>query len=66
MDYSSLILTRLSKKRLKQLQSIQNAAVRAIYKLPYNFSSADLNDKAKLPSLAERMRQLNMTIYDEN
>ncbi|RMZ98398.1 RNA-directed DNA polymerase from mobile element jockey-like [Brachionus plicatilis] len=65
MDHSSLILTRLSKKRLKQLQSTQNAAARAIYKLPYNFSSADLNDKAKLPSLAERMRQLNVT-YCQN
>ncbi|RMZ96341.1 RNA-directed DNA polymerase from mobile element jockey-like [Brachionus plicatilis] len=59
IDYSSFILTRLSKKRKKQLQAIQNAAIRAIFKLRYDTPSKKLNKIAQLTSVEERMSDLN-------
>ena len=59
IDYSAFILTRLSKKRRKQLQAIQNAAIRAIFKMPYDTPSSQLNNIAQIPSLQERMSDLN-------
>ena len=61
IDYSSFILTRLSKKRQSQLQTIQNAAIRAIYRLPYDFPSEELDLLAKLPNIKERMREINVS-----
>ncbi len=39
LEYSSIMITRLSKRNYKRLQAIQNAALRAIFKIPYMTNS---------------------------
>ena len=59
MDYSSIIIPFLAKSLEKTLQSVQNTALKCIYKLPYITHTEDIIKITNLNSIKERAHHLN-------
>ncbi|CAF1075643.1 unnamed protein product, partial [Brachionus calyciflorus] len=64
IDYSSPIIGRISKDKLKTLERIQNAAIRSIYNLKYDESSENLLKVSSLLSIKLRMNELNARFFN--
>ena len=64
IDYSSPIIGRISKDKLKTLERIQNAAIRSIYNLKYDESSENLLKVSSLLSIKFRMNELNERFFN--
>ena len=59
MDYSSMILSRLTAKRYNKLKVIQNTALRLIFKQKYNTPTATLHQISNIQTIEERFHDLN-------
>ena len=63
MEYSSIIISRLSNKNYKRLQAIQNSALRAIFKIPYKTCSNEIRTISGVKVLSERFSDLNKNYF---
>ena len=64
IDYSALIGPFLSSSRMKQLQAVQNKAMRTIYKRPYDSHTDELCQLSNCPRVKDRMHQLAVAHVD--
>ncbi|CAF0761574.1 unnamed protein product [Brachionus calyciflorus] len=64
IGYSSRIIGRISKDKLKTLERIQNAAIKSIYNLKYDESSENLLKVSSLLSIKLRMNELNERFFN--
>ena len=60
LDYSLFLFGVLSDNMKSKLQTIQNLALRIIYKTRYDYSSELLHSRAKLQRIEDRARFLNL------
>ena len=59
MDYSSIILARLSDERYKKLQVIQNTAIRSIFKQKFDTPTTTLHELSNIVTIKDRFHDLN-------
>ena len=59
LEYTSIMITRLSKLNYKRLQAIQNAALRAIFKIPFMTNSNTIEIISGVSQIKDRFRELN-------
>jgi hypothetical protein len=59
VEYSSTVLSSLSKSRYRKLQAIQNTALRSIYKLPFDTSTAYIGLLTGVDEIKDRFNKLN-------
>ena len=59
MDYSSIILARLSDERYKKLQVKQNTAIRCIFKQKFDTPTTTLHELSNLVKIKDRFHDLN-------
>jgi hypothetical protein len=59
LDYSSVILPRISATNRKNLQRIQNCAIKVTYKLDYRENTQNIHRIAEMQFLEDRFRELN-------
>ena len=60
LDYSSIIVSRLSKDKISKLETIQNTAMRIIFKRPLDETQNNLIELAKLEKIETRFNELNL------
>ncbi|CAF0821630.1 unnamed protein product [Brachionus calyciflorus] len=65
IDYSSPIISVISENKIRKLESIQNCALRAIFRQPFNQSTNELYNIAKITSIQTRLSQLNFKFLDK-
>ena len=58
IDYSFVVISRLSTKNLKSLEAAQNVSLRCIHHLPFRSHGADVRKIAGLNSIKERLERL--------
>ena len=66
VEYSSTILSSLSKSRYRKLQDIQNTALRSIYKLPFDTSTAYIGLLTGVDEIKDRFNKLNENFIKKN
>ncbi len=66
LDYSSLIVPVISKTNLKKLQSVQNCAIKIIYKLNYRESTQANHQVSGIKMFKDRAMELNGNYVSES